>query len=435
MVIARWYKWYNIKGALRAGPGAPFLAEKLDAGKIKLWNKMSFKYTLLKKSAQSEARAGILQTPHGLIQTPVFMPVGTQATVKTLSRDELLEADAQIILSNTYHLYLRPGSDLIAEMGGLHRFMNWPRPILTDSGGFQVFSLGPLRKIDQEGVTFRSHIDGSSHRFTPESVMKTQEELGADIIMAFDECAPYPADHAYARAAMERTHQWAERCYRAHRESGRWEEQALFGIVQGGFYQDLREESLRFLTQGELDFPGYSLGGLSVGEPKDIFYETLAYTAPHLPSGKARYLMGVGSPEDLLEGVYRGIDMFDCVLPTRIARNGACMVRGGRLNLRNATLARDDRPIEEGCGCYTCRTYSRAYLRHLFKTEEILGLRLASIHNVYFLIDLMRQVREAILEDRFEDFRLNFLENFKIIPHEVRQHNRERRQASLQARK
>lgn len=392
---------------------------------------MSFEYTLAKKSSQGEARAGSLNTPHGVIETPAFMPVGTQATVKTLSRDELLDMDAQIILSNTYHLYLRPGSELVAEMGGLHRFMNWPRPILTDSGGFQVFSLGPLRKIDEEGVTFRSHIDGSVHRFTPESVMRVEEQLGADIIMAFDECAPYPSDPAYTRAAMERTHRWAARCYKAHHESGLWEKQALFGIVQGGFYKDLRHESLRFLTQGELDFPGYSLGGLSVGEPKDIFYETLEYIAPQMPVSKPRYLMGVGSPEDLLEGVRHGIDMFDCVLPTRIARNGACMVPEGRLNLRNATLARDDRPIMDGCGCYTCRTYSRSYLRHLFRTEEILGLRLASIHNVYFLLDLMRQVRQAILDDRFEDFRLAFLENFRVIPHEVRQHNREKREASL----
>ncbi len=395
----------------------------------------NFEYRLLKKSEKSEARAGLLQTPHGLIETPIFMPVGTQATVKTLSRDELLEMDAQIILSNTYHLYLRPGSDLIAEMGGLHKFMNWPRPILTDSGGFQVFSLGPLRKIDEEGVTFRSHIDGSTHRFTPESVMKTQAELGADIIMAFDECAPYPSDHTYTRAAMERTHRWAARCYAAHRESGLWDRQALFGIVQGGFYRDLREESLRFLTEGELDFPGYSLGGLSVGEPKDIFYETLSYSAPHLPAHKPRYLMGVGSPEDLLEGVLHGIDMFDCVLPTRIARNGACIVSGGRVNLRNASLARDDRPIQEGCGCYTCRTHSRAYLRHLFRTEEILGLRLASIHNVHFLLELMREARRSILEDRFEQFRLDFLANFRTIPHEIRQHNREKRAASLRTAK
>jgi queuine tRNA-ribosyltransferase len=388
-------------------------------------------YTLLKKSTESEARAGIVQTPHGAIETPVFMPVGTLATVKTLSNRELVELDARIILSNTYHLYLRPGSDLIAEMGGLHKFMNWQRPILTDSGGFQVFSLGPLRKIDEQGVTFRSHIDGSTHRFTPESVMKIEEDLGADIIMAFDECAPYPSDWNYTKAAMERTHRWAARCFEAHKNSGKWEQQALFGIVQGGFYRDLREESIRFLTQGDYDFPGYSLGGMSVGEPKDIFYETLAYSAPQLPAAKPRYLMGVGSPEDLLEGVLYGIDMFDCVLATRIARNGACFVPTGRLNLRNATLAKDDRPILDGCTCYTCQNHSRAYLRHLFKCEEILGLRLASIHNVHFLVDMMKTARAAILEGRFEQYRLDFLANFKIIPHEVRQHNRERREASL----
>jgi queuine tRNA-ribosyltransferase len=394
---------------------------------------MAFEYTLLKKSAKSEARAGTLQTPHGEIPTPIFMPVGTLATVKTLSRDELLEMDAKIILSNTYHLYLRPGADLIAELGGLHQFMNWPRPILTDSGGFQVFSLGPLRKIDEDGLTFRSHIDGSTHRFTPESVMKIQEDLGADIIMCFDECAPWPADHTYTQAAMDRTHRWATRCYEAHAKSGRGKQQALFGIVQGGFYQKLREESLRFLT--ELDFPGYSLGGLSVGEPKDIFYEMLAFSAPRLPENKPRYLMGVGSPEDLLEGILHGIDMFDCVLPTRIARNGACMVPEGRLNLRNASLSRDPRPIQEGCQCYTCRTHSRAYLRHLFRNEEILGLRLASIHNVYFLLQLMREARQAIFEDRFETFREEFLSHFRTIPHEVRQHNREKRAASLRAKK
>lgn len=391
----------------------------------------NFKYTLLKKSAQSGVRAGLLQTPHGEIPTPIFMPVGTQATVKTVSRDELLELDAKIILSNTYHLYLRPGPDLIAEMGGLHRFMNWPRPILTDSGGFQVFSLGPLRKIDEEGVTFRSHIDGSTHRFTPESVMRVEEALGADIIMAFDECAPYPSDYTYTRAALERTHRWAARCLETHAKSGRSDQQALFGIVQGGFFRDLREESVKFLCQGDLDFPGYALGGMSVGEPKDIFYETLAYTAPLLPQDKPRYLMGVGSPEDLLEGVRHGIDMFDCVLPTRIARNGACFVPEGRLNLRNATLARDPRPIQEDCSCYTCRTYSRAYLRHLVRCEEILALRLASIHNLHFLLELMRQIRQAILEERFEQFYESFLANFRIIPHEVRQHNRERREASL----
>ncbi|NWJ97624.1 MAG: tRNA guanosine(34) transglycosylase Tgt [Chloroflexi bacterium] len=396
---------------------------------------MAFEYTLLKKSAKSNARAGTLHTPHGEIPTPIFMPVGTLATVKTLSRDELLDMDAKIILSNTYHLYLRPGADLIAELGGLHQFMNWPGPILTDSGGFQVFSLGPLRKIDEEGVTFRSHLDGSKHRFTPESVMKIQEDLGADIIMCFDECAAWPADRIYTQAAMERTHRWATRCYEAHVKSGRWEQQALFGIVQGGFYPELREESLRFLTQGELDFPGYSLGGLSVGEPKDIFYEMLALTAPRLPENKPRYLMGVGSPEDLLEGILHGIDMFDCVLPTRIARNGACMVPEGRLNLRNATLSRDLRPIQEGCLCYTCRTYSRAYLRHLIRNEEILGLRLASIHNLYFLLQLMREARQAIFEDRFETFREEFLAHFRTIPHEVRQHNREKREASLRAKK
>jgi len=394
-----------------------------------------FEYSLLKKSKESEARAGVLQTPHGEIPTPIFMPVGTLATVKTLSRDELLTMEAKIILANTYHLYLRPGSDLVAEMGGLHQFMNWPRPILTDSGGFQVFSLGPLRKIDEQGVTFKSHIDGSSHRFTPESVMKIEQDLGADIIMAFDECAAWPSELEYTRQAMERTHRWAARCYEAHQKSGRAEQQALFGIIQGGFYRPLREASIQFLTEGDLDFPGYALGGLSVGEPKDIFYETLAYSAPLLPQHKPRYLMGVGSAEDLLEGVQHGIDMFDCVLPTRIARNGACMVPEGRLNLRNASLAHDPNPIQIGCQCYTCRTHSRAYLRHLFQNEEILGLRLASIHNLHFLLELMRQAREAIFEDRFELFKAEFLAGFRTIPHEVRQENRDKRAANLRAKK
>jgi queuine tRNA-ribosyltransferase len=361
------------------------------------------------------------------------MPVGTQATVKTLSRDELLDLDAKIILSNTYHLYLRPGHELVAELGGLHGFMNWQRPILTDSGGFQVFSLGPLRKIDEEGVTFRSHLDGSMHRFTPERVMEIEQALGADIIMAFDECASYPSSHEYTQAAMERTHRWARRCLETHVKSGKSEQQALFGIIQGGFYRDLREASIQALCYGDMEFPGYALGGLSVGEPKDIFYETLQYSAPLLPKEKARYLMGVGSPEDLLEGVRWGIDMFDCVLPTRIARNGACFVPEGRLNLRNATLAHDPRPIQEGCACYTCRTYSRGYLRHLIRCEEILGLRLATIHNLHFLIDLMGQVRQALAEERFEEFYASFLAKFRVIPHEIRQHNKERRAASLLA--
>jgi len=390
---------------------------------------VAVEYEELKRSANSAARAGILHTLHGDIPTPVFMPVGTQATVKTLSNANLYELDAKIILGNTYHLYLRPGHELIREMGGLHRFMNWKRPILTDSGGFQVFSLGPLRKIDEEGVTFKSHIDGSSHRFTPEVVMNIERDIGADIIMAFDECAPYPSNPEYTRAAMERTHRWAARCLEEYHRNGTPATQALFGIVQGGFYHELRHESARYLTQ-ELDFPGYALGGLSVGEPKEIFYEMMASTAPLMPRHKPLYVMGVGSPEDLLEGILHGVDMFDCVLPTRIARNGACIVKDGRLNLRNAGNSRDERPIQEGCGCYTCQNHSRAYLRHLFRCEEVLGLQLATIHNVHFLVDMMQQARESIFADRFEDFREQFLANFRIIPHEIREKNREARAAS-----
>ena len=361
-----------------------------------------FKFTLLKTDSNTLARAGLFSTPHGEIPLPTFAPVGTQATVKTISPHELHELGANLILGNTYHLYLRPGADLIARLGGLHSFMSWDGPILTDSGGFQVFSLSELRRIDDDGVTFRSHIDGSKHRFTPEKAIAIQEQLGADIIMAFDECAE-PYDRAYNKAALVRTHAWAKRCRAAQTRP----DQALFGIVQGGVFADLRQQSARFLT--DLDFPGYAIGGLSVGESKAEMHDMLDVTAPLLPEDKPRYLMGVGSPEDLFEGVARGIDQFDCVLPTRIARNGAVLTHQGRLNLRNARYAKDSNPIEEGCACYTCRHFSRAYLRHLVKVKEILGLRLTTTHNLHFMLDLMRQIRASILDGTFAKFKADFL--------------------------
>ncbi|MBA4548621.1 tRNA guanosine(34) transglycosylase Tgt [Thermoactinomyces intermedius] len=365
---------------------------------------MAVKYELIKTCKQSGARLGRLHTPHGTIDTPIFMPVGTQATVKTMSPEELKEMNAQIILSNTYHLFLRPGHDIVREAGGLHAFMNWDRPILTDSGGFQVFSLSKLRDITEEGVTFRSHISGEKLFIGPEKAMEIQNALGADIIMAFDECPPYPADREYVKASTERTYRWLKRCMKAHQRPA---EQALFGIVQGGMYQDLREESARQLV--DLDLPGYAVGGLSVGESKELMYEVLDYTTPLLPEHKPRYLMGVGSPDALIEGSIRGIDMFDCVLPTRIARNGTAMTSQGRVVVRNAKYARDFTALDPECDCYTCRNYTKAYLRHLIKADETFGLRLITYHNLYFLLELMKQVRLAILEDRLLDFRDAFM--------------------------
>ena len=363
---------------------------------------MSVTYTLQKADEKTSARAGILHTDRGDVQTPVFMPVGTNGTVKCLSPAELKELGAQIILSNTYHLYLRPGHKLVEKAGGLHDFMNWDRPILTDSGGFQVFSLNELRKIGESGVNFRSHLDGSSHLFTPEKVMEIEMSLGADIAMAFDECSAYPSDRRIVEQAMERTTRWAKRCKDSHEHPG----QALFGIVQGGMFKDLRLQSAAEICA--LDFPGIAIGGLSVGEPKELMYEVMDYTVPALPESKPRYLMGVGSPDCLVEGVARGIDMFDCVLPTRIARNGTVMVPWGKLVIKNAEYAEDFRPIDSDCGCYACRNFSRAYIRHLFKADEILGLRLASMHNLYYLTHLMQDIRNAILENRFESFRKDF---------------------------
>ncbi|MHB8171571.1 MAG: tRNA guanosine(34) transglycosylase Tgt [Thermincolia bacterium] len=373
---------------------------------------MAVRYELIKKCKHTKARVGRLHTPHGVIDTPVFMPVGTQATVKTMTPEELKDIEAQIILSNTYHLYLRPGHDLVKEAGGLHKFMNWDRPILTDSGGFQVFSLGPLRKITEEGVTFKSHIDGSQHFISPEKAIEIQMNLGSDIIMAFDECTPYPCTHEYARNSLERTTRWAQRCKTAHTR----EDQALFGIVQGGAFRDLREQSAREIV--ELDFPGYAIGGLSVGEPKPVMYEVLDYTVPCLPEDKARYLMGVGSPDCLLEGASRGIDMFDCVLPTRIARNGTAMTSRGKVVIKNAAYTKDFSSLDPECGCYTCRNYSKAYLRHLFKAEEILALRLFTIHNLYFLLRLMENIRAAIMEDRLPAYREEFFHKYGLTNEE-----------------
>ena len=338
---------------------------------------------------------GVFQTPHGELQTPVFAPVGTQATVKTLTPEQLKELGASLVLSNTYHLYLRPGDELVAEMGGLHQFMQWPRPMLTDSGGFQVFSMALTRKIDDEGVTFKSHIDGSTHRFTPEKSIAIQENLGADIIMAFDECSD-PNDHEYSRIAMQRTHRWAERSLKAHTRP----DQALFGIVQGGVDPDLRAQSAEFIAS--LPFPGVAIGGLSVGETKEEMHRSLEVVDPLLPENKPRYLMGVGTPEDLINGIARGVDIFDCVLPTRLARHHAAFSSTGRLNLMNATYKHDQRPIDESCDCYTCRTFTRAYIRHLINARELLAGTLISIHNLRALIQLVTDIRGYIQAGSFE---------------------------------
>ena len=364
-------------------------------------------YELIAKDERTGARAGIIHTPHGSFETPIFMPVGTQASVKGVSPDELKDLGAGIILSNTYHLFLRPGMELIREAGGLHKFMHWDRAILTDSGGFQVFSLGPLRKITEEGVTFRSHIDGSKKFLSPEVSMQVQMCLGSEIVMAFDECVPYPADYEYAKRSTERTQRWAERCQRAMTAP----QQGLFGIVQGGMYKELRRWHAARLV--EMDLPGYAVGGLSVGEPPELMYEMLSYSTSLLPEDKPRYLMGVGTPDHLVEGVARGIDMFDCVYPTRVARNGMAMTWSGRLVMKNANLEHDHRVIEEGCGCYACRNgYTRAYIRHLVRAGEIFGLRLLSLHNLYFLEEFVRRMRAAIIEGRFGSFRSEFLAGY-----------------------
>lgn len=360
----------------------------------------AFRFELLHVCAQSGARRGRLHTPHGIIETPCYMPVGTQATVKAMLPRDLKEIGTMILLANTYHLFERPGHDLVNEAGGLHSFMRWDGPILTDSGGFQVFSLASSNKIREDGVEFRSLLDGRTHFFTPESVMEIEQALGADIAMAFDECAPFPSDRDYTIAAMNRTHRWVQRCIAAHTR----EDQALFGIVQGGMFGDLRIQSAKFLA--DLDMTGYGIGGLSVGEPKPLMYEMLETLMPHMPADRPRYLMGVGSPDCLVEGAIRGIDMFDCVLQTRIARNGLALTGNGKLMLRNAVFARDFQPIEPGCDCYACTGgFTRAYIRHLVKCKEILASQLITLHNLRFSLRLMESVRKAIEEDRLLDLR------------------------------
>ncbi|RLQ92009.1 tRNA guanosine(34) transglycosylase Tgt [Planomicrobium sp. Y74] len=367
----------------------------------------AIRYEHIKTCKQTGARLGIVHTPHGSFETPAFMPVGTQATVKTMSPEELKAMNAGIILSNTYHLWLRPGNDVIKEAGGLHKFMNWDRPILTDSGGFQVFSLSEFRNIKEEGVHFRNHMNGDKLFLSPEKAMEIQNDLGSDIMMAFDECPPYPASHEYMKSSVERTSRWAERCLEAH---ARKDVQGLFGIIQGGEYEDLRKQSAQDLVS--LDFPGYAIGGLSVGEPKDVMNRALEFTTPLMPTNKPRYLMGVGSPDSLIDGAIRGVDMFDCVLPTRIARNGTLMTSTGRLNIKNAAFKRDFNPIDEKCDCYTCKNYTRAYVHHLIRADETFGIRLTSYHNLQFLLNLMEQVRQAIREDRLGDFREEFFEAY-----------------------
>ena len=365
---------------------------------------LSFSYTLVKKSER--ARAGIFHTPHGDIPTPIFAPVGTQATIKGVTPAQLAETGASLALANTYHLYLRPGEDLVAEMGGLHRFMQWPHPILTDSGGFQVFSLAAIRKVDQDGVTFKSHIDGSMHRLTPEESIRVQEKLGADIIMSFDECS-LPDNQEYCLQAMERTHAWAKRGRDAHVRS----DQALFGIVQGGIFPDLCARSAEFVTS--LDFPGNAIGGLSVGESKDEMHAMLDLVNGILPEDRPRYLMGVGAPEDIINGITRGVDIFDCVLPTRLARHHAALTFRGRLNMSGASFIHDEKPVEAGCDCYTCQHFSRSYIRHLIVAREMLASTLLSIHNISMLIRLVRQARQAILDGRFSDFSAEFFQQYK----------------------
>lgn len=365
---------------------------------------MPFTYEIIKTVGR--ARAGILHTPHGPIPTPVFAPVGTQATVKAIPPRDLHEIGASLVLANTYHLHLRPSDELVRDMGGLHRFMAWPGPILTDSGGFQVFSLAEINKIDDDGVTFRSHLDGSKRRLTPESSMQIQQNLGADIIMCFDQCPP-PTDRQAVEAAVERTSAWAVRCREAHPSD---EQQALFGIIQGGVFEDMRGKSAEFLRT--LDFPGYAIGGLAVGETKSEMYSALDYTTPMLPADKPRYLMGVGDPDDLVNAIQRGVDIFDCVIPTRLARHGAALTRFGRFNMRNLEHATNPEPVEAGCTCYCCTHFSRAYIRHLLKADEILGAYLLSVHNVHFLVNHVRNMRQAILDGDLEAYSTAFLRDY-----------------------
>jgi len=370
----------------------------------------AIKFELIKKDPGSAARLGSLTTTHGRIETPIFMPVGTQATVKAMTPEELVEVGSQIILANTYHLYLRPGHELIARLGGLHRFMHWDRPMLTDSGGFQVFSLGELRKISEEGVNFRSHIDGSRHFISPEVSIAIQEALGADIAMCFDECPPYPAEQSYVKKSLELTTRWARRCKEAHSRP----DQALFGIVQGGMHPDLRRESAKQII--DIGFDGYALGGLSVGEEKEIMHQMMHECTDILPEDSPRYIMGIGAPEDLIEGINAGFDMFDCVMPTRNARNGALFTSFGRINIKAAIFEEDQSPVDPECGCYVCRNYSRAYLRHLYRSQEILASRLNSWHNLQYYLDLMGKARSAIDKGEFAGFRREFYAKRNLSP-------------------
>ncbi len=372
---------------------------------------MAVKYELVHQSKKTRARVGKLHTPHGTVDTPMFMPVGTQATVKTLSPEEVKAAGSGVVLANTYHLWLRPGADIVEKAGGLHQFMQYDGPMLTDSGGFQVFSLSKLRKISEEGVEFRSHLDGSKLFLSPEKAIEIENKLGADIIMSFDECIPYPATYEYAKESMMRTLRWAKRGQEAHKNP---ETQALFGIVQGGEYPDLREYCAKELVK--MDFPGYAIGGTSVGEPKEVYKEMIDMTIDQLPEDKPRYLMGVGSPVSILEAIERGIDMFDCVLPTRIARHGTAMTSTGRLVVKNAKYKEDFTPIDSNCECYACKNYTRAYIRHLISANEVFGQRLLSIHNIHFLIDLVNDAREAIKRDEFIEFKEEFYEQYGIDP-------------------
>ncbi len=371
------------------------------------------------------ARAGELETPHGKALTPFFMPVATQATVKGLTPEEVRDVGARVVLSNAYHLYLRPGVETVVKLGGLHKFMGWDGPILTDSGGFQAFSMGPLRKVSDDGIRFRSHIDGSEHNFTPELATANQEGLAPDIAMCFDQCIAYGASEKQVRQAMERTHRWAQSCFDAHQSSatGAASGQALFGIVQGGTFPELRDESARAISA--IPFHGYAVGGLAVGENKEDMYRFTGQVAEVLPEDKPRYLMGVGSPEDLVEGVARGIDMFDCALPTRVARNGNLFTPEGRVDITKARYAEQQGPLDETCDCYTCRNYSAAYLRHLFRAKELLGLRLASIHNLRFVLALMERIRASILEKRFDAFRRDFLDRYQPANEAARQAQKE----------
>ncbi len=366
-----------------------------------------FDFKVIKNSSETKARIGEIKTSHGKFKTPCFMPVATLGSVKTLSKEELDSLGVEVVLANAYHLYLRPGTAIVKKHGGLHQFMNWPKPILTDSGGFQVFSLARLRKINDKGVEFASHIDGSRHFFTPERAIKIQHDLGADIIMAFDECAPYPCDHEYANKAMERTHLWAKKCKAYHKKKN----QALFGIIQGSVYKGLRQESAKFIV--DLDFPGFAIGGVSVGESRKQMHQAIEWCEPYIPKNKPRYLMGVGEPVDLLESIDKGMDMFDCALPTRIARNGAVWTQKGRINLRNSHFKADKKPIENGCGCYACQNYSKSYIRHLICEKEILGIRLTTIHNLYFIFNLIKNARQAIRKNAFSNYKKAFIKQFR----------------------